>query len=322
MSVHQEFRQARIHAARHMVACEQAGLRWGETSITEVVTAHTARAATVVPFTQRAEALSGADWVWWWVDGADAYGMLVQAKRVTVTGNRWSFDFGYKARGAVRRRQREVLRSTAAALGLLPVYALYLGTGAYRRWERCSEGHRSGRCLSCVKRTISLMPALLADELIVSDATSTYVRSVALEDLLAPPRASALLIPALERQLLPELVDFLQKRQDGTRAVARSMIDRVLRVRFERFDESSTSAARAHYGVPDQFDSVFGDALDDTGRWGVRDFEHTHNPLRHSPPDYVQQITAGDFDEDRLALDMPENIAGIVVVRVPQHGGQ
>ena len=57
------FRWARIYAVRHMAACEQAGLRWGETSITEIVTAQASWAVTVVPFTQRAEALSGADWV-------------------------------------------------------------------------------------------------------------------------------------------------------------------------------------------------------------------------------------------------------------------
>lgn len=42
------FRWARIYAVRHMAACEQAGLRWGETSITEIVTAQASWAVTVV----------------------------------------------------------------------------------------------------------------------------------------------------------------------------------------------------------------------------------------------------------------------------------
>ncbi|MEV4238933.1 hypothetical protein AB0J47_27575 [Nocardia sp. NPDC049737] len=317
-AVENAFRWARIQAVRHMAACDQTGLRWSETTITELVTAHTSRAVTVVPFTQRAEALSGADWVWWWVDGADAYGMLVQAKRVTVARSRWNFDFGYRARGAARS-QRELPRSTAAALGLLPVYALYLGTGDYRRWERCSDVHRSGRCLHCVKRAVSLMPALLADELFVSDAASTYGWSVALEDLWTRPTASAPLIPALKKQLVPELSDFLQNRQDGTRAVARSMIDRVLSARSGQFSAVSTSVASEHYGNHDQLGPVFGDVPDDTGHWGLRYFEHTLNPLRHTPPGYVLEITTGDFNEDRLASNMPGNVAGIVVVRVPQH---
>ncbi|MGW4369804.1 hypothetical protein ACWEKT_29565 [Nocardia takedensis] len=98
-AVTEAFRRARIHAFRHMSECERARLHWGETTITEMVTAHASRAVTVVPFTQRAEARSGADWIWWWVDDTAAYGMLVQAKRVTVTGRGWSFDFGYRAAG-------------------------------------------------------------------------------------------------------------------------------------------------------------------------------------------------------------------------------
>jgi len=123
--VQDAFRRARVRAVQHMAACERAGVRWSETSITEIVTSQAARAVTVVPFTQRAEVLSGSDWIWWWVDGAGAYGMLVQAKRVTVTASTWSFDFGYTSKGAAHT-QREVLRSAAAALGLLPVYALHL----------------------------------------------------------------------------------------------------------------------------------------------------------------------------------------------------
>lgn len=60
-AVEDALRWARIHAVRHMAACERADLRWGETSITEVVTSRAAEAVTVVPFTQPGEKLSGAD---------------------------------------------------------------------------------------------------------------------------------------------------------------------------------------------------------------------------------------------------------------------
>lgn len=318
-AVDDAFECARTQATRHMAACEQACLRWGETSITEIVIAHAARAVTVVPFTQQAEARSGADWVWWWMDSAGGYGMLVQAKRVTVTGGSWSFGFDYKTNRA-ERPQREVLLSAAAQLGLLPVYALYLGTGDYRGWERCSHGHQGKHCLSCAKRTISLMPALLANKELVSDAVSTYGRSVALEDLWAPPPTGASLIPAVKEQLTPELENFLKAPQDGTRAVTRKMIDQVLTVRLgQLLSAAPTSVASAHYDAHDQLGRIFGDLPDDTGHWGLRYFEHTLNPLRHTPPDYVLEITTGDFDEGHLASQMPNNIAGIVVVRVPQH---
>ncbi|MGC2652491.1 MAG: hypothetical protein WA317_02545, partial [Mycobacterium sp.] len=131
-------------------------------------------------FTQRAESISGADWVWWWIDATSAYGMLVQAKRLTVNRGKWQFDFDYP-NGT--RTQRSRLMSTAATLDLTPVYALYLGTTDYRNKERCPDGYQSGRCLACLKRSVSLMPALLADPVIVDSAQRTYERSVALEEL-------------------------------------------------------------------------------------------------------------------------------------------
>jgi hypothetical protein len=311
------FRWARILAARHMAACEEVSLRWSETSITEVVVAQAGRAVTVVPFTQRAETLSGADWVWWWVDGVGSYGMLVQAKRVTLTGTRWSFGFDY-ATGGVAGGQRRALLSAAAALDLLPVYAIYLGTGDYRRWERCSDSHRGGRCLQCAKRSVSLMPALLAESLVVNDAISTYERSVALEDLWTPPQAQALVIPTIQQRLAPELADFLGKRQDGTRAVARSMIDRVLRARFGAFGLAPPVAADpSRLGDHDRLGQLFSDLPDDGGHWQLNYFQHTLSPLTHAPPGYVLEIMSGDFDQDRLVSVMPDNVAGVVVVRVP-----
>jgi len=318
--VEDSFRQARIRAARHMAACESAGLRWSETSITEIIASQAARAVTVVPFTQPAEALSGADWIWWWVDATSAYGMLVQAKRVTVRDGKWGFDFGYEI-GGTGRMQREVLRSTAQALDLLPVYALYLGTGDYRRWERCSETHRSGRCPACVKRTISLMPELVASECIINDAASTYESSVALEELWTPPTEAALLSPLLESQLAPELADFLQAPQSGTRAITRSMIDRILRARMGAFSAPSPIAASIILGEHDQLGPVFKYVPDDTGHFGLPYFERTLRPLRHAPPAYVVGIMTNDFDEERLQSNLPENIAGVIVARPPQHGG-
>lgn len=71
--------------------------------------------------------------MWWWVDGTAAYGMLVQAKRLTIKSGAWGFDFMYpQGTGG----QKATLLSVAALLGLLPVFSLYLGTGAYRSWSR------------------------------------------------------------------------------------------------------------------------------------------------------------------------------------------
>lgn len=262
--VKQALRQARIHAARHMKASEQADLSWSEHAITEIVIAHAAREVHVVSFTQPAESVSGADWVWWWVDGKSAYGMIVQAKRATVRGGKWTFDFGYLA-GSAKQEQRNLLISTARQLELMPVYSLYLGTGDYRMWERCSNDHRPGRCLSCVKRTVSLMPALLADESYVKSAKTTYDRSVAMEELWTLSPAGAMLIPELEDELPADLSDFLRKRQNGTRAVTRAMIDRMLKVRLGQLEVALASVSSVYSGQHDELGRVFKDVPDDTG---------------------------------------------------------
>lgn len=293
-----------------MGACERAGLRWNETAVTEIVISQSSPAVTVVPFTQQAEALSGADWIWWWVDSQSAYGMLVQAKRLSTTGANWSFDFGYSANGA-SKPQRQVLEESAKALGLLPVYALYLGTGGYRGWKRCSGDHRSGRCLTCVKRSVSLMPSLLVGD--ARDAGSTYERSTALEDLWSPPKSAAMLIPALRKQLAPELLEFLTERQDGTRAVTRSMLDRALRARYGQFGSVATPELRP-VGSHDDLGRVFVDVPADTDHWGFRYFEHLLDPLLHSPPNYVLDILHGEAVGATLGETMPENIGGAVVI--------
>ncbi|TXI48375.1 MAG: hypothetical protein E6Q54_23695 [Mycolicibacter arupensis] len=301
-----------------MAACEKALLRWGETAITEIVMSRAAAAVSVVPFTQPAETNSGADWIWWWVDADSAYGMLVQAKRLTVHRGKWRFDFGYRSSAG---SQQSSLRATAASLDLVPVYALYLGTGDYRNWERCSDDHRVRRCPSCVKRSVSLMPALLTDPVIVNDSATTYERSVALEEMWLPGPSSPLFIPGLSRQLDPELVNFLLTSQRGVRAVAKSTIDRILRVRAGQFSADSPSApSTMHDGNHDRLGPVFPDLPSDTGHWGVPYFRHVLGPLRHVPPDYVLEIESREFDVGEVSSTMPDDVAGVVVVRLPQNG--
>lgn len=317
-TVESAFRRAREHSVLHMAACEKALLRWGETSITEIVMSRAAASVNVVPFTQPAEATSGADWIWWWVDADSAYGMLVQAKRLTVHGGDWRFDFGYRSAAG---SQQSSLSATAASLDLVPVYALYMGTGDYRNWERCSENHQRMRCPSCVKRSVSLMPAFLADPVIVIDSATTYERSVALEEMWMPSPTSPLFIPGLSRQLDPELVNFLLTPQRGVRAVAKSTIDRILRVRAGQFSADSPSVpSTMHDGSHDRLGPVFPDLPTDTGHWGVPYFQHALGPLLHVPPDYVLEIEAGELDADEVASNMPDDVAGVIVVRLPQNG--
>ncbi|MGP4058858.1 DUF6615 family protein [Mycobacterium sp. 4D054] len=317
-TVETAFRRAREHSVQHMAACERAFLPWGETAVTEIVISRAATAVSVVPFTQPAEATSGADWIWWWVDADSAYGMLVQAKRLTVHESNWRFDFGYRTTAG---GQESILRATAASLNLVPVYALYLGTGGYRNWEPCPDDHRVMRCTSCVKRSISLMPALLADPAIVNDSVTTYERSVALEELWKPSSTRTLLIPTLVEDMDPELINFLLTPQSGVRQVAKSMIDQLLRARAGQFTAVSPSAPSiVRSGGHDRLGPVFPDLPSDSGHWGVPYFQHALEPLRHAPPDYVLEIQSGEFDADEVASNMPDDVTGVIVVRLPQNG--
>jgi hypothetical protein len=138
-----------------------------------------------------------------------------------------------------------------------------------------------------------------------------------------PANAKPMLIPSLEPQLAPDLSDFLEKPQRGTRAVTRSMIDRVLRVRYGQVSAApTTSADVVPEGELDRLGSQFAHVPYDTGHWGHNYFDHVLNPLRQAPPGYVLSITAGDFIGQDLASSMPDNIAGVVVAQLHGTGNE
>jgi len=72
-----------------MIAMDDAGSTWHETTITGIVLQHAHPTVKFVDFNQRQEGATGADWLWWWVDATgEAFGMLVQAKRLKETFGR------------------------------------------------------------------------------------------------------------------------------------------------------------------------------------------------------------------------------------------
>ena len=120
----ESFRRARRAAESHMRSNEDAGETWNETTITDIILQHARPFVKSAKFNQNQEGITGADWVWWWLDDAgEAFGMLVQAKRLRI-GTKWAIDFPYPGDW----RQYKNLSATAAELDLAPTYALYLGT--------------------------------------------------------------------------------------------------------------------------------------------------------------------------------------------------
>jgi hypothetical protein len=76
----------------------------------------------VVDFSPYRESrVTGADWEWWFVDDAGAWGAAVQAKCVKDG----AYDFGYTPRGSKTRQVDRLIQYCASFGDLHPLYCLY-----------------------------------------------------------------------------------------------------------------------------------------------------------------------------------------------------
>lgn len=288
----------------HMTACEVSGLQWTEEPVTEILLSRTAPQVRFATFTRNQEATVGADWLWWWVaPSGESFGMLVQAKRLYVDKAKWSFGFDYKSGD-----QRRALFKAAYALNVAPVYSLYLGTQRYRGAAVCGAYfHDAEDCQNCAVLAVSLMPALLAVSHLVVDDRSTYTRSVALETAFDNAEEQSAWLGAIDADLTDDLRDFLTEPQTGARAIARSLVDRVLEVRQGQFSKNVEEMIRT-----ERLGRVFPDLPGDYGHFGAPYMPMMLRGLVQSPPDYVVSIIAGD----RLGEPPADNIAGVVLVQL------
>lgn len=288
----------------HMTVCENSGLQWMEEPVTEILLSRSAPDVQFAAFTKRQEAKVGADWLWWWVaSSGESFGMLVQAKRLYVERSRWRFKFDHNG-GA----QRQSLFEAAEALNVAPVYGLYLGTQRYRGGAVCgSKSHKSEDCPNCAALAVSLMPASLAVSHLVEDADSTYERSLALEEAVDSVELQSAWLGAITADLTDDLRNFLTTPQVGARAIARSLVDRVLLVRAGQFSKNVD-----HMVHTDELGCVFPDLPGDRGHFNEPYLPLFLRGLVHAPPAYVVSMIAGD------ALGEPpsENLAGVVLVRL------
>lgn len=286
----------------HMAACEAAGLQWTEEPVTEILLSRTSPQVRFATFTRKQEAKVGADWLWWWVaPSGESFGMIVQAKRLYVDKAKWSFKFNHNS-----GEQRRALFDAAGALDLVPVYSLYLGTQHYRAAATCgAESHKGEDCENCAMLAVSLMPALLAESHLIVDAESTYERSVALETAFDNAEEQSAWLGAINADLTDDLSAFLTMPQVGVRAIARSLVDRVLEVRQGQFSKNVDEMVHV-----EQLGRVFAELPGDRGHFGAPYMPLMLRGLVRSPPDYVVSIIAGDT----LGEPPADNIAGVVVV--------
>jgi hypothetical protein len=291
----------------HMAACEAAGLQWTEEPVTEILLSRTAPAVRFATFTRQEEAETGADWLWWWLaPNGECFGMLVQAKRLYVNGSRWDFGFNYKS-----GLQRRSLFSAAEALDVAPVYSLYLGTQAYRAPAACgSDSHGQEDCPSCAALAVSQMPAILAESALVVHADATYCRSVSLETAFDHAEKQSVWLGGVSAGLTDDVRAFLTEPQFGPRAIARTLVDRVLKVRQGQFELALKGTVRSeHLG------RVFPDLPVDRGHFGAPYLPLMLRGLVHAPPDYVVAMIAGHS----LGPAPAPNVAGVVLVNADAH---
>lgn len=296
-------RRAREAVELFMERHDAMGEKWLETSVTQVLLSSAWPEVESESFTQPQEKHVGADWVWWWVDSrGEAFGMLVQAKRLKIEGSAWSIDYDYG-----RGEQLRALGEAADVMRVPAAYALYLGTAASRAQRICGPGHSDG-CARCRAATVSMVPAILVGRWAHSPKTAadlSLMWATPLELLGVQQPETPVWAPRLDR-FSEELQKFVVDRQLGARAVARHFLDQVLEVRAGQF--SLATDTRLPLTASDQ---VFTDLPDDRGHFGVPYFDHILRGLRTVPPPYVLEVMAGNPVPEGL----PESVGGIVVVR-------
>ncbi len=129
-----------------MSGCERDGSAWQEETVSEILWQAARPHVMYGDFTKRQEGVVGADWLWWWIDGSgEAFGMLVQAKRLHRIGGRWTVGFRDK-----NGQQMADLFRTADLFQVPAAYVVYLGgqgsapIGAAGRGTRRTAPRASG----------------------------------------------------------------------------------------------------------------------------------------------------------------------------------
>ena len=301
--------RARRAARRHAIAATRAGFQAHEQALTEILLTRTAPPLAVVPFTQRQEAATGADWLWWWRGTAgEWFGALVQAKRNKPRlGGPW-YDFGYASSNGAR--QVESLLQSAAHLGVPAVYVLY-NHPAVPDWSClaspcCYVGRESWR----TRLGVAVLPALLAGSLAgFEEVAPCFSRPLECLACRVPLRGHTSWLGPDIRD--PQLQAFLQEEPPagGARQVARMLLAQLQDLRAQQFGVATQDVVHRPSVSPD---AVFKELPDDRGHFGEPYFEHVLRGLRSRAPWYIEELVQGGL-VDGVAQELPD-VAGVVIV--------
>ena len=130
----QTFQRLANETWEHIEAAEQVGMAWSEETNTEALLLELCRKHSnevlVSAFTKRREASIGADWEWWFV-GTSAYGMRVQAKRISLPKETFG-HLRYRAKWSTQDQMTTLIRMVRLH-HLTPAYCFYVASRAYPR---------------------------------------------------------------------------------------------------------------------------------------------------------------------------------------------
>lgn len=302
--------RARVAAERHMAVFELVDDAWKEETVTELVLAGAWPEVRWASFTRHQESTTGADWFWWWVDASGAcFGMLVQAKRVKWSpAGSPSIDFAYNA-----GKQRTDLLQTAKLFGVPAVYALYAGTPHPARTVYCPEDPHPGpgqRCDRCHRASVSLYAA----SLVTVNARTAAARARRAMQLAYPLEDAADLAPT--RWTTRAAHAATTAAPHSSRAVAKRLMEQIT---------AGLALGTAPQAPPTVPSGTYGWLRESDLQWRG---PHASRSPDGSEPEPRVDVASGSYDEvpdwvrravDRTAdgdPDVPENVAGVVVVRL------
>ena len=286
------------------------GATWDEETATQLLCMAAYPRIEAVEFNRHEERVTGADWLWWWVDSSgECFGMLAQAKKLHHrTQERWFIDFRYPEPTC---RQMTSLFRAADDLEVAAAYVLYTGDTAYRAGLACGTDHAtSGPCPQCERASVSVLAALAAQGVVRwaafsypgSSAVDAFRLSSPIENLADPAHSPALLHDLNLQYVTPEVQRFLVEPQSGARQVAKMILSQLSELRSGQF--SAVTIDR----TPVTDSALFDDLPNDEGHFGTPYFPHTLRGLRSRLPDYVPEVVEGARPQWLLDL-----VAGVVI---------
>jgi hypothetical protein len=300
---------ARLSVEAHWSRRTDQGHEPDEEELTNMLLASAGDVVKYAQFNRQQEAKLGADWLWWFVDGATggAFGILVQAKKLRGRAGQWTVDVGYRA-GA----QCRALLAAADDLNVPAGYVLYNGP-LMRRLDLECPSHLGPLCDGCDRRSTSVIDALTVanwvagqDQIPSHVVETIYASSVPIEELGSDSGHRVPLIPTVMASLHgTPLGEFVVRRQDGPGSVAKQILRSVARTRQGQFSLATIEVARTS-GQP-----RFTDLPTDRGHLAQPYFPFVFRGLVREAPEYVTEFVEGASDPE-----LPANVRGIAVFRM------